>query len=284
MKLIRYANQKSFAADALDVLMENEVQNNLPIGFITSEGDVSQWLLATVKDDSGAVQLVAACTPPFNIVLYERGNRENGAALDHLVGELKGTGMQFPGVLAEQGLANRFAAAFAGEGNFHRHCSMYAMRLDSVNEITEAPGHMRELREDDMFFAPYWDHAFCVDCGQPVSEIPKYESRLRAQIGKGIRYYWEDGYPVSQAATSRATPNGAVIAWVYTPPHYRGKGYASSLVAELSQLCLDRGNKFCCLFADAANPISCGIYRKLGYRDQCLFDEIHFTNIRGRQL
>ena len=54
------------------------------------------------------------------------------------------------------------------------------------------------------------------------------------------------------------------------------QGYASSVVAELSQALLNRGNKFCCLFADAENPISCGIYRKIGYYDLCVVDVIKF--------
>ncbi len=66
---------------------------------------------------------------------------------------------------------------------------------------------------------------------------------------------------------------------VYTPPHYRGNGYASSVVAELSQILLDRGNQFCCLFADAKNPISCGIYRKIGYENQCIMDELKFREV-----
>jgi predicted GNAT family acetyltransferase len=67
-----------------------------------------------------------------------------------------------------------------------------------------------------------------------------------------------------------------VVNGVYTPNHYRGKDYASSVVAELSRMLLERGNKFCCLFADAKNPISCSIYRKIGYYDLCVFDELKF--------
>ncbi|HJH03144.1 MAG TPA: GNAT family N-acetyltransferase [Victivallis vadensis] len=60
------------------------------------------------------------------------------------------------------------------------------------------------------------------------------------------------------------------------PPPYRGRGYASSLVAELSRLLLERGNRFCCLFADTANPVSCGIYRRIGYVDRCIVEELQW--------
>lgn len=52
-----------------------------------------------------------------------------------------------------------------------------------------------------------------------------------------------------------------------------------SVVAELSQILLDRGHRFCCLFADAKNTISCGIYRKIGYENQCIMDELKFREI-----
>jgi predicted GNAT family acetyltransferase len=63
---------------------------------------------------------------------------------------------------------------------------------------------------------------------------------------------------------------------VYTPPHYRNRGYAAACVAALSKRLLDSGRKFCALFADAENPISNGIYRKIGYRDVYIYDKLHF--------
>ena len=45
----------------------------------------------------------------------------------------------------------------------------------------------------------------------------------------------------------------------------RGRGYASNLVAEVSQAALDGGRRFCFLFTDAANPTSNHVYREIGY-------------------
>lgn len=53
-------------------MLQHEVQNNLPISFINSQApDKSHWLLGSVKDEHGGVVLVAASTPPFNLMLYE---------------------------------------------------------------------------------------------------------------------------------------------------------------------------------------------------------------------
>jgi hypothetical protein len=37
MKFERYENIESFAADTLEIMLENEVQNNLPISFIDNK-------------------------------------------------------------------------------------------------------------------------------------------------------------------------------------------------------------------------------------------------------
>ena len=281
MNFIKYDSIETFGADALEILLENEVQNNLPISFIINEHkhNTSNWLLTTIKDETGGVALVAACTPPFNIVMYETGNKPNNTAIKLLSDELKSMNYSLPGVLAEQGLARRFAEIHVGEGGFHRHISMNIMRLDKVNEITKAPGSFRPLQESDLFFVPYWERSFGEECKVEVYDIPTNVERIKTRLGNDTHLIWEDDYPVSQAINSRNTQNGGGINGVYTPPHFRGKGYASSVVAELSKNLLDLGSKFCFLFADAENPISCGIYRRIGFYDLCVFDEIKFGSL-----
>lgn len=277
MKFERYDNMDAFIADTLELMLENEVQNNLPIGFTgNKDADCREWLLSSIKDDSDAVVLIAACTPPFNIVLYETGNRPCGTAVRLLSDELKSIGMTVPGVLAEQDLAIRFATEYTGDIQKKPHLSMNIMRLDSVNSIKKSSGKLRLLRDDDLFFAPYWERAFGEECRVEVYDIQTNVVRLKKRITDGIHFIWEDSIPVSQAVHGRSTVNGAVINGVYTPPQYRCRGYASSAVSELSQLLLDNGYKFCCLFADANNPVSCGIYRKIGFYDLCVFNEIKF--------
>ncbi|MGE5275304.1 MAG: GNAT family N-acetyltransferase, partial [Verrucomicrobiota bacterium] len=45
----------------------------------------------------------------------------------------------------------------------------------------------------------------------------------------------------------------------------RGRGYATSLVAGLSQSLLDAGRRFCFLYTDLANATSNAIYERIGY-------------------
>lgn len=276
MKVECYSGPDRFRDDVYELLLRHEEQNNLLIGFIRNErkADTADWLMATVKDDAGNILLTAARTPPFKLVLFETDNRPSPDAVRLLASELKSQKQPIPGVLGEQTLARRFAGEFTGIGRFRKNHSMRVMRLDKVAMPVPSPGAMRPLREQDLFFVPYWNRAFAEEVNIETLDLSAYMEQVRKTIGLNTRYIWEDGIPVSHASHSRSTEHGAVLGIVYTPPPYRGHGYASSLVAGLSRALLERGYRFCCLFADAENPVSCGVYRKIGYVERCIVDDL----------
>ena len=287
LKFFRYSDIDVFKAAVLDVLLENEVINNLPIGILLSgnKDSSANWFMATITDEHGAIVLVALCTKPFELLLYEpvmkdedntARSLEKDSALTLLTNKLKRSGFKPPGVLALSGLARRFTDVYCGRDGAELQMSMILMRLDELIKNDKAPGFCRMLTEDDLTFTPVWEHAFCVDCHLPEFTLAENKERIRTRLGKDTHFIWEDGQPVAQAVYGRETPNGAVVNWVYTPPEFRGRGYATSVVAELSEALLKRGKSFCCLFADAANPVSRGIYRKLGYYEICQLDQIKF--------
>jgi uncharacterized protein len=72
------------------------------------------------------------------------------------------------------------------------------------------------------------------------------------------------------------TPSGIRIGPVYTPPESRGRGYASTLVAEQSRTLLDAGRAFCFLYTDLDNPTSNALYRRIGYRMIAEAGEVRF--------
>ena len=311
MNFVRYNDIDSFRSDTFGCLLEFEAQNTLLITSFKSENQISRkhftkifeekgwsntkegnellnmiiakfwddpkYILATVKDTEGSVVLTAASTYSSDkLVLFETGNRPNCEAVRLLSEGLKEAGFKMTAVVAETGLAQRFAREYGG--SYKKHSTMNIMRLDQVNDLTDAPGFCRPLNENDLHFAPYWHKACMDECQQETETISALHlvAQGQIQIG-GLRYIWENEGPVSQANISGETPNGALISNVYTPPYHRKKGYATSLVAELSRIILSRGKQFCALMTDAENAVSCGIYRKIGYYDICVVDEHRFA-------
>jgi len=283
LKFNRYEDLGVFRDTVLDILLEDEAGNNLPISIITdSKSETSgKWLMSTITDDFDNIILIGLCALPYNIILSEplwvHGSLESIlGSVEFLAHEMKRVKCNASGVFARTDLADRFAAAYFGNTDNKVKTTSVAMRLDKLLPYTIVSGSCRQLTQSDLSYAPAWERAFCIDCNIPVYTPEESTARITARIGTDRHYIWEDGEPVSQVVYGRDTPGGAVINWVYTPPEFRGNGYASALVAEVSELLLRRGKSFCCLFADADNPISRGVYSKLGYKEVCFFRQIQF--------
>jgi GNAT superfamily N-acetyltransferase len=137
-------------------------------------------------------------------------------------------------------------------------------RLDSVTPPPDVPGRLRPATIDDVERVVVWGQGFARDTGIP---FPPGRDPVLRWIEHEILYLWEDdGTPVSVSVAHGRTERGIRIGYVYTPPERRGQGYASALVAELSQSMLDSGLEFCVLYTDLTNPTSNAIYQRLGYR------------------
>ncbi|MCL1830306.1 MAG: GNAT family N-acetyltransferase, partial [Oscillospiraceae bacterium] len=79
----------------------------------------------------------------------------------------------------------------------------------------------------------------------------------------------DNDIPVSMVKMDRSMQTVCGVSYVYTPEYLRKKGYATSCVAAVSQMILERGFTSCVLYTDIANPISNSIYQKIGYVPIC---------------
>ena len=181
-----------------------------------------------------------------------------------------------PGVMGDKNLADIFAGFW---------CKKYGLkiintqgqkiyRLVKVNDVPPAPGRVRVATTADMELVKKWAHAFHIDTGGEIRHVP--EGDPAPGLEQGWVFFWEDGgRPVSMAVKGRPTDKGMTVGYVYTPPELRGRGYATSCVAELSRNILQSGKEFCTLYTDLANPTSNSIYIKIGYRPVC--DSVEYT-------
>ena len=116
-----------------------------------------------------------------------------------------------------------------------------------------------------------WFDAFVAESipeDAPHQEPANAVDRRLASSGGGFAM-WDDGELVSMSSFGGETPHGIRIGPIYTPPALRRRGYASALVAELSQSLLDRGREYCFLYTDLGNPTSNRIYMDVGYELVC---------------
>jgi GNAT superfamily N-acetyltransferase len=147
-------------------------------------------------------------------------------------------------------------------------------RLHALTEVRDVPvpsGRLRMAGASDVQLVGDWMAAFDREA---LGEMSPDAARERAQqrVRAGEVFLWVDDEPRSMAARTRPTAHGIAINSVYTPPEWRGRGYATGCVASLSARMLDEGRAFCVLYTDLANPTSNAIYARIGYRGIRDFD------------
>jgi len=280
MQFRLYTDVHKFYNDTYDVLMRHEAQNMIPLGniIIGNEGndktewrDPANWFMAAISDADG-IQLTAIMTPPHNITLYATDNIINPEAVNCLIDGLKDR--ELPGVTTEKTLAEYFAKEYTScRGiTFTTTMNQRIYELTAVNPDVQRFGSLRLLEEKDMYFFPYWVEAFhaAKSYGNTEMSIPQDAELYRYRLSAKKLYVLEDnGIPVSMAGYTREMQTAIGVAFVYTPPYYREKGYATSCVAQISQIALEKGFTKCVLYTDLANPTSNSIYQKIGYVPVC---------------
>ncbi len=254
----------SFLERAGPWLSSHEAENNLILGrAAASLRGAEAPLLATVSDGDRVV-LGAMRAPAYRLIVT-RGPHEALAALAAAIGTV------FPGVAGPSTAAASFAEHVPGAVRGRR------MRIHELTRVVpprRPPGAMRLATPDDLPLVTAWCEAFGIDVGE--SHPPGAELAETGITSDRIRLWELDGEPVAMAASARLTPRGVAVNLVYTPPELRGHGYASAVVADLSQELLDGGRDYCCLYTDLANPISNAIYARIGYRPVCDWDAWDF--------
>jgi predicted GNAT family acetyltransferase len=280
MQFKLYTDVHEFYNDTYDVLMRHEAQNLIPLGniIIGHEGkdktdwrDPVNWFMATISDNKG-IHLTAIMTPPHNITLYATDNTINPKAINCLIDGLENR--EIPGVMSEKDLSEYFAKEYTlrkGK-DFRTTMNQRIYELTAVNPDVKKVGIVRLLNEKDMPFFPYWAEAFYAaeSYGKTEMSIPQDAAPYLYRITQKKLYVLEDNkIPVSMAGYTREMQTVIGVAFVYTPPYERRKGYATSIVAQISQFALDKGFNKCVLYTDLANPTSNSIYQKIGYIPIC---------------
>lgn len=266
-----------FRAAAAPFLLRDEAAHNLMLGLSARPGLTTDYL--AVVERSGTVVLAAMMTRGHNLIVSQAADP---AALRVLAHDLMWRPVVPPGVRGPTAESAAFARAW------HQLTGAMATRtmaeriyaLERVMPVRGVLGRMRRATEADRPLLLDWMRGFCREAlHDPAERDAEHlvSSRL-AGNDDAVFYLWEDAEPVSAASINGPTPRGIKIGPVYTPPPARGHGYASAVVAALSQLQLDLGRRWCFLFTDLANPTSNHIYQAVGYLPVCDVDEYRFSS------
>jgi GNAT superfamily N-acetyltransferase len=272
----------AFLGAATAFLAADETRHNLAFGIcstLAETPDAYPSFRGWTAEDGAEVVGAALITPPFNLVVAQP--RDDGA-LESLAHGLRRNAAELPGATGALPEVEQFAATWArltrARARLHSRQGIY--RLGSVREFPRVPGAMRSARPSERKLLEDWFDDFQREAlgeARPRQDVARNVDRRLGSESGGI-VLWEDDEPVSLAGYGGRTPSGIRIGPVYTPPHARRRGYASALVAQLSQKLLDGGRSYCFLYTDLANPTANRIYQRIGYEFACESAEYAFAS------
>jgi GNAT superfamily N-acetyltransferase len=165
--------------------------------------------------------------------------------------------------------ARSFAAAWSAIAGC-QPTYLLSMRLYRLAELTwpdpVPEGESRVAADADVPLLAGWFAAFARETHNEA-EAGGYDAVVRDRLGYGGLLIWQaGGRPVAMAAATRQVAGMVRIGPVYTPPEFRGHGYASAVTAELSLRAREAGAAEVLLYTDLDNPVTNSIYQRIGYR------------------
>ena len=259
MEVLRYDDPAAFRRDGAPLLLRDVARNNLPLAILQVLQDQPEiypvfhlWMAVRHGQPLG----LALQTEPYNVLLAEPLEND---AVEALADAVLADAGPLPGVIANLPWADRFVryvTTMTGR-NAERILTEGVWELTTVADVPVPQGVARVATPSDRDLVREWMRAF-IEEALP-STHPRDDARTERQIdlrlaGEGGGYrLWEDGSPVSLSGHHDVPGVGSRIGPVYTPPQYRGRGYATRLVAELSAARLALGDPACFLYTDM-NP------------------------------
>jgi hypothetical protein len=271
LRLIEHSDPRLFRDAVLGTLMQSEVEYCAIIGLVQRLADIGYTpvsaeeldrpLLLTIEDDQ-RIELVGVQTLK-RLMVITHGSPQARQCLAQTLSARNWTGSEIVGPVPEIEELARYYANLTNRP-CRRMIQLRVFQLSAVTWPTPSPGRMRLCTPADRDLLARFIAAYTADIGEPAHE-DSVAAADRLILDRRV-FFWEDRRPVTMAAWAGRTPNGVRVNFVYTPNEFRRRGYASNLVAHLTQRLLHEGCKFCFLFTDQANPTSSSIYQKLGYR------------------
>ena len=214
-----------------------------------------------VSSREGRLVHVSICTPPHPIALSEIGDEKDNveqvarllareiAASRHRTSGIRGPPRLCLQVMNEAGLAHKMED------------ESIAMRVTEASLKPMADNLLPEYRlvdpkTDD--FLQQWYVRFAEDAHLPSTDSANFF--LSLETGRRRCF-------VSDACMVGANAIPVRLGPVYVPREKRGQGHAKKLVTAVCRQLFREGHTKVYLFADASNPISCSLYKKLGFEE-----------------
>lgn len=258
-----YQEIGGYMEKARPLLEKREDLYSLFLGVLgqIDQGRYDTFFLGLAEDAQGIAALALMTPPhPLQLIVCREGADVEALAAN----EFRNAEIEVPGVIGDKGAAERFAKAWGGLAETAMDQGLY--RIDAVRKkLAKSPGSWRVANRLDAQLLIEWYLLFAEDTGigNPAPEEAK--EKIDDFILRKEVFLWEDGgRAVSCMKKARPSKHGITVSFVFTPKELRKKGYARTLVAEVTEELLNEYD-FAMLYTDLANGTSNKIYQEIGY-------------------
>jgi predicted GNAT family acetyltransferase len=259
-----YTSPDDFGRVARWVYRKDPVQFTTELTTLRTSRWPADRLLLSVADCDGTVGAALQMSDAVLLVngLPPTSSKEAALALAPVCADL-------PAVRGTRSTATAFSRAWVeatGVGatvGFQE--TLY--RLDELHEPAGVAGDVRPACPDDDELLAEWFDAFFVEAfGKPSNrDASRDVLRAVAAAGGTVVLWTLDDEPVAMARVHGCLLGMARIGPVYTRPQSRGHGYGAAVTAAAVRHAWRDHARNVVLFADVANPVSNGVYRRLGF-------------------
>lgn len=263
MDIVRYNNAIDLLTRCEGILVSREAENNNLI-----------QLLQLIAHDSGIV------APPYWFGCVEVDGTPIGCCVHAMPDGLVATDLPtiaarplYHALVADiptprrivgtPGFARSLAHKFAIGAKRHARLSSrwLVYRLDEVNEVPDpAHGKLRLATTDDYYLVEQWGNAY----GDERPSFLNVHDFMLSKLESGELYFWHHKVDRTMLTVSGRGMNAQRISSVFTPKGFRGRGYASTAVASVSQELLRNGSEYVVLTAGLGEPVA-RIYERIGF-------------------
>ena len=263
LDIVRYNNAFELLARCGDVLKSQEAENNNLI-----------QLLQLIVENRGIVR------PPYWFGSVQVQGKPIGCCLHALPDGLVATDLPSiaarplydaltadiptPGrIVGSPDFASNLAKIFSSRSKCRTRLSSrwLVYRLDKVNEVPNpACGELRLATSGDRYIVEQWGNAY----GDERPSFLNVHDFMLNKLESGELYFWYDNADRTMLTVSGRGMNAQRISSVFTPKEYRGRGYASTAVAAVSEKLLSNGSEYVVLTAGLGEPVA-RIYERIGF-------------------
>ena len=276
MKLENYKDPKAFWNEVSPHLKKEEAKNSLALGLsYTFQAQPDDCLYQGALFDGDQLAGAIVCS-------QYRTNRNfvispviHPPHAETLFEEFQKSEIAVTGIIGELNTAKVYEALFKKIGKkAHTHMTQGIYRCEKVvlpndsDKVTFRPANLEDVKQIGEWIESF--HQEAVPHDPPVKGAELAEIKIKNSMIYVVEY---DGDLVSMAAWSRDIGTSCSVNLVFTPNHYRKKGYGTIVTGKLTQHLLNNGKRETNLYTDMSNPTSNKIYQNIGYQFVC--DSVH---------